>query len=494
MKRVFIACLSILVLLDAVALADDLRLRLPGHNNPPPARPKRRSGGEGFPPLPLPVTPLRRTEKKREPTPPVLIAKIEYASDLYNITSDVRNLLKWIGKQSGIHYSPKTIPLKRFSFDPIQIPVMYLSGHDPIPDIEDNTIRLIREYVYSGGTILANACCGDRRFTESFRRFIRKVFPEKGLYKLGYGHPIFHCWYNIEEIRFQKGTGEEFTAEPLLEGVDIGCRTAIIFSAADLANGWYGQDPPMAFKEGFWVRGYDARRLGANIVTYILANLIYARTFPLLQEEYKSAIKGIEESFRFAQIVHGGDWDPNPSAIYRLQKYLSENTTLNFEFGRVNVRLDDPDIFEYPFVYMLGHRAFSFSSAEIATLRKYLLEGGVLFAEACCGRSEFDIAFRREIKRVLPEYSLRPLDSDHPIYSINYKIENVNLTPFAQDLLSDKRPLLEAITIDDRIAVIYSPLSISNGWEGIEHPFSLGYMSADSIRLGINIILYIMTH
>jgi hypothetical protein len=43
---------------------------------PPHAKPQSRTGGESFPPLPLPATPLRRTEKKRPPTPPLLIGKM----------------------------------------------------------------------------------------------------------------------------------------------------------------------------------------------------------------------------------------------------------------------------------------------------------------------------------------------------------------------------------------------------------------------------------
>src|SRR5947208_447485 len=43
---------------------------------PPQAAPRRIGGGESFPPLPLPATPLRRTERKREPSPPKIIAKV----------------------------------------------------------------------------------------------------------------------------------------------------------------------------------------------------------------------------------------------------------------------------------------------------------------------------------------------------------------------------------------------------------------------------------
>src|SRR5208282_97225 len=43
---------------------------------PPAAKPQNRTGGESFPPLPLPATPLRRTEKKRPPAPPSLAGKM----------------------------------------------------------------------------------------------------------------------------------------------------------------------------------------------------------------------------------------------------------------------------------------------------------------------------------------------------------------------------------------------------------------------------------
>ncbi|MHB8903255.1 MAG: twin-arginine translocation signal domain-containing protein, partial [Thermoguttaceae bacterium] len=43
---------------------------------PPQAKPQSRTGGESFAPLPLPVTPLRRSEKKRPPSPPALIGKV----------------------------------------------------------------------------------------------------------------------------------------------------------------------------------------------------------------------------------------------------------------------------------------------------------------------------------------------------------------------------------------------------------------------------------
>ena len=52
----------------------------PKANRPPRAKPHRRSGGESFPPLPLPATPLRRSERKRQPAPPALVGMINFSA------------------------------------------------------------------------------------------------------------------------------------------------------------------------------------------------------------------------------------------------------------------------------------------------------------------------------------------------------------------------------------------------------------------------------
>jgi len=74
---------------------------------PPPPRPQRRAGGESLAPLPLPVTPQRRTEKKRPPRPPVLIGKIAQGRErdwMVNM-NDANNLLRWF-VSAGLRLRP----------------------------------------------------------------------------------------------------------------------------------------------------------------------------------------------------------------------------------------------------------------------------------------------------------------------------------------------------------------------------------------------------
>ena len=98
------------------------------------------------------------------------------------------------------------------------------------------------------------------------------------------------------------------------------------------------------------------------------------------------------------------------------------------------------------------------------------------------------MAFRREIKRVLPDDALRPVALTHPIYDINFRIRGVELTELAKAYYPQlSGPWLETVELNHRTAVIYSPLAIGNGWEGFPHPFSAGYSGPDALRLGVNI-------
>ncbi|MFQ5577878.1 MAG: hypothetical protein ACE5G8_12920, partial [Anaerolineae bacterium] len=109
---------------------------------PPKAKPQFRKGAEGFAPLPLPVTPLRRSEKKRPPSPPPLIGKsamgavrwitrdgkrVKYR-DWLTDPADVNTLLRWTNDKLGIHYRSVESDFAHFSFDPRELPALLFAG------------------------------------------------------------------------------------------------------------------------------------------------------------------------------------------------------------------------------------------------------------------------------------------------------------------------------------------------------------------------------
>jgi hypothetical protein len=470
---------------------------------PPPAKPQHQTGGESFPPLPLPATPLRRSEKKRPPTPPALVGKaalgttrwvtrdgkrVQYR-DWMTDPADVITLLAWSADKLGISYRAIEVDFAHFSFDPRELPAVLLAGHNKF-EFSDEVRQRLARYVMDGGTILADACCGWDDFADSFRREIELIFPGRPLHKILPEEPIYASYYKLGDLTYKRGNGSTFVEPPCLEGIDFGCRTGVIFSPRDLTCGWDGHEHP----RGVRVVIDQARQLGANLITYVLGTFQLGR-FLSTTKVYYEATAPSRDDLVFAQLIHDGDWDPDPSAVHNLLKHVRDNSTMEVKFKRENVRLKDPKVAGYPLLYATGHRDFAWTAEEAAALQRYLKAGGLLLADACCGRMAFDQAFRREIAKALPGQRLERLPADHPLYHCHYDIKQVEYTPrVREDFGQFDAPELEGITLDGRLAVIYSRFDLGNGWEQFPHAYSYGLKDESALQIGTNVLVSAMTH
>jgi len=318
---------------------------------------------------------------------------------------------------------------------------------------------------------------------------MKATFPDRPLFSLEPDHPVFSCYFPLEEVGYSVAGKGQFRAPPYMEGINIGCRTAVYFTPYDLSCGWSGH----THAHGERVDIEDARKLGANLICYILANYRLGR-FLATEKIYFEARDRTRDELAFAQVIHAGDWDPDPSAAAGLLRYMTRTTTLAVQFKKVSVDLRSVDAFKHPIIYMTGHREFTLGDNELTVLRSYIKNGGILLADACCGRKAFDRAFRREIQRVTGA-ELREIPLDHPFYRSAEVISTVSYGDYHRALNGEmNRPRLEGINYDGVLAVIYSRDDLGNGWEGFEHPYSLGYSQRDALRIGANAIVYAMTH
>lgn len=470
---------------------------------PPPAKPQHQTGGESFPPLPLPATPLRRSEKKRPPTPPALIGKMALGSsrwitkdgkrvqyrDWMTDPADVQSLLNWTNDKLGINYRATEADFEHFTFDPRELPALLLAGHNKF-ELSDDTRQKLARYVLDGGTIVADACCGWNDFIESFRHEMELTFPTRPLRKLSLDDPVYASYYKLGNLTYKKADGSTFAEPPCLEGINIGCRAGVIFSPRDLTCGWDGHEHP----RGLRVVIDQSRQVGANLITYLLGSFQLGR-FLSSTKVYHEASAPTRDDFVFAQIIHDGDWDPDPSGVHNLLRFAQENSTLEVKFKRDNVRLKDPKTATYPLLYITGHYEFAWTAEEAAALQRYLKAGGLLLADSCCGRIAFDMAFRREMAKVLPNSRLEKLPLDHPLYHCHYDIKQVDYTPrVSEDFGTINSPPLEGITIDGKLAVIYSRFDLGNGWEQFPHPYSYGLKEDSALQIGTNAIVFAVTH
>jgi len=345
-------------------------------------------------------------------------------------------------------------------------------------------------YLRDGGTLIGDACCGANAFAAAFARNVRQIFPERPFREIAADDPLYRCFYEIDDVVYKEEGKGPRRGKPNLRGMNIGCRIAVILSTHDMSCGWAQHEHP----QGKRIAADDATRIGTNIITYVLANYQYAKCYNM-QKAYHVEGERPREQFVLGQIIHGGDWDPNPTAVPNLLKHLAANSTIDVAFTRADVDLRKLDVFQHPVVYMTGHDDFELTDQEVASLRGYLANGGVMLANACCGRAAFDRAFRRQMCKVFRGSQLQPLPLDHPIFFSLHRIQQVQFTPWMKDQHPEvTTPMLEGVSLGGQLCLIYSRWDLGSGWEGIPHPYSLGYATEDALKLGANAVVYALTH
>lgn len=473
--------------------AADAPARRLGTCGPPPRKnPQRQTAAEGMPPLPLPVTPLRRSEPKAEPTPPIMIAKLEYGTtqDWNTDPGDVDNLMRHCREGLGLWYGWKQLNLAEVvaahqAGRRTRVPLLYISGHEAFEFSPDER-QALQKYLFDGGTLLGDACCGRAEFAESFRREIETILPNRSFERLQIDHPIFRAFYRYSTVHcrtFKGGVKNEFETSPEIYGANVGTRAAVLFTPLDMSCGW----DEHTHDHGARLIPGDAIRLGLNIVSYVAALRQLADVEAVTQEIHAAADRP-RQQFVLAQVKHHGDWNPDPNSTYQWLRHLSGESSLAVSFDLKYVEPKEGQIAAYPFLYLTGFRDPRLSDDDLTALRRHLQAGGFLFINNCSGYHEFDRHMRSLVKAMFPDQPLQPVPADHPLFSSLMTIKEVR-----DRQTGEPRPAeLEAIAIRDRLVLVYSKNDAVSQLKQVSDPYGNGY-DADSCReLLLNIVAYAM--
>ena len=152
-----------------------------------------------------------------------------------------------------------------------------------------------------------------------------------------------------------------------------------------------------------------------------------------------------------------------------------------------SVKLGSDELFQYPFSMMTGKGVFALTPTQRLNLRSYLEGGGFLVASAGCSSNSWDASFRSEMRKVFPNRKFKKLKMNHPIFKMVYSIDK---------LQSYRRSVsLEAIEIEGRIVMIYSPEGlndVSNSGPGC--CCCGGSEIRNAIKVNANLLAYALTH
>ncbi len=185
----------------------------------------------------------------------------------------------------------------------------------------------------------------------------------------------------------------------------------------------------------------------------------------------------------------GGDWYANPTSLPNLVKFCNQeiNTELNTNIATVDV--GSPDIFNYPFIHATGHGNITFSDAEAANLRKYLLAGGFLHIDDNYGIKDFVM---REMKKVFPELDWTELPYSHPIFEKPYSFPDGLPKIHEHDM---KAPQAFALFYEGRMVCLFTyECDLGDGWEDQRVHKDSDEVRLKALKMGANIIEYVFSY
>jgi hypothetical protein len=127
------------------------------------------------------------------------------------------------------------------------------------------------------------------------------------------------------------------------------------------------------------------------------------------------------------------------------------------------LNIGGPDLLDKkpPFIFFTGHKDFILTDQEVKNLSDYLQIGGAIWGDnTLAGRgSRFDVAFRREMKRVVPDLdkNFEPVPMNYDIFTKSW----FNITKVPQGMNYYAEPL-EHQGIDSKLAILYTPNDYSD--------------------------------
>ncbi len=210
------------------------------------------------------------------------------------------------------------------------------------------------------------------------------------------------------------------------------------------------------------------------------------------------------ENTRQQQDFVGEPWlIDGPAAEQNLSRRIKTATAIDV-LDPIVLSLDDPRLFQNPWIYFVEPGNLNLTESDAKTLREFLLRGGTAFFDDFHGPYEWD-HFEKEMKKVFPDRSIVDIPKDHPVFSCFYKLDAypqvAGLGSFMAGRSWEKGGFvarLRTIFDDNQRPMLYVNWNtdMGDGWEWSNAEDYPGYLKYTSLayRMAINEVVYALTH
>ena len=231
-----------------------------------------------------------------------------------------------------------------------------------------------------------------------------------------------------------------------------------------------------------------ATGFGPPQVSLIAPNTKYDGRFTFVRLRY-----GPPVAYASQRVYWSHDY---PTGERNFMSIMNELTYLGPHIEETNVvSFSDPELFKYPLAYLCEPGPFfQLTDEEVNNFRAYLLKGGFLIVDDF--RFQHWEFFEAQMRRVFPDVRFFDLDQTHPIFHSFFEIENPTEYP---NLYDQGKPIFRGIYENNDpakrlLAIINFNTDISEFWEFSGTGLVPIESSNDAYKLGVNYIIYGMTH
>lgn len=232
-----------------------------------------------------------------------------------------------------------------------------------------------------------------------------------------------------------------------------------------------------------------------------------------------------EDVFTFVRLRYGVDpglrrgwrgyrsWEVDyPDSDLNFSFRLQQLTSMKVDPNGVVLDITDPELFDYPWAYMIEPGALLFDEDEVKALRHWLLNGGFLMVDDFWGDEEYD-NFYSQIKRVFPDRDVIDVPLSHEIFHMVYDLKRKPQIPSIQVARRGRydgvtweyrpgtptdTPNYRAILDDEERIMVFicHNTDTGDGWEreGENEWYFEEFSVKQAYPLGINIVTYALTH
>ena len=403
---------------------------------------------------------------------PIVVNKLDYSAGEEKVGWNVRprdaaRLVRWVGKavERDLHWQITNItaPAEELS----DAPILFVAGKDGwTPD--DAARAKVKQFVESGGMVLANADCMGKEFTASIRKLGSDLFPGYEFRELPNDHPVY------TEEQFNR---ERWKNKPSVLGLSNGVRELmILIPQADPGKAW--QLGQVGGREEAW-------QLGANLILYAVdkRGLRNRGDTHLVKRDEK---KKPGSKLAVARLEYAGNWDPEPGGWRRMADVMhNRGVELTVKPAKAD-GLGDAKV-----VHVTGTKPITLDATAQAALKKLIDSGGTVVIDAAGGSSEFASSVEKLIPAIAGE-APKPLPVDHAIYSAGgAKLEKVAYREYAQRVVGSSRdPKLQGVEKGGRVVLIYSREDLSAGLVGQAVDGIVGYDPATATAIMTRVLHY----